>query len=78
MIIEVTPDEIREIYRKIYTGENPHGHFLTGFAQAIVHADEENFHILAAAAVGLLLKYKLHETDSVDEGILESDSSHAS
>ena len=58
-IIELSSDDVREIYRKVYTGAAPHGDFLTSFAQAVVYADASNFEIILPAALQLILKYKL-------------------
>ncbi|MGI8996430.1 MAG: hypothetical protein ACR2GW_07125 [Pyrinomonadaceae bacterium] len=59
-------DELREIYRKIWTGENPHSDFLTNFAAAVVWADGENIKLLATPAALLILKYKLHLEKPLD------------
>jgi hypothetical protein len=50
---------LTEVYRRIAAGEEPHGAFLTSFAQAIGQADYENFRLLRPVASMLCRKYKL-------------------
>lgn len=52
-------DQIIEIYRRIATGEEKHGSFLTSFADAIVRADLENFAELRERAIFFIKKYHL-------------------
>lgn len=61
MIKELSSEEVRELFRKIYNRERPHGEFLTAFAKAVVMADAANLTLLAPSAAALILKYKLDE-----------------
>lgn len=54
------PDEvIRAIYLGIGSGEQPHGSFLTNFANALNHADPENFGLMRPVACVLIVRYRL-------------------
>jgi hypothetical protein len=56
-------ERFREVFKPI-AAEVPgheHGKFLTLFAEAFVHADEENVYLLLTAAVALAAKYGLME-----------------
>jgi hypothetical protein len=50
---------LKEVYRRIASGEDKHGDFLTAFAQAVGRADPDNFQFLFPAARLLAQKYKL-------------------
>jgi len=52
-------EDIREIFRKIASGERKKGGFLTTFAQAMMLADESNEALLRPAATALIVKYDL-------------------
>jgi len=52
-------DDIREIFRRIAAGEDPHGGFLTHFSRALGNADRENFQLLKPFALELIKKYNL-------------------
>lgn len=52
-------EEIRNIFREIESGDEPHHDFLISFALAIYHADAENLAILKPAAIYLIAKYNL-------------------
>jgi len=54
-------EDIREVFRKIASGERKHGDFLTIFAQAMMRADEPNEALLRPAAAALIVKYDLAE-----------------
>lgn len=70
MFLELGPEEVRDIYRRVSTGENPRGEFLTAFATAVVLATDEEFQLLAAPAAAFILKYKLHEGDADDVEVI--------
>lgn len=55
----MTAEDVRELFRRISTKEEPHGEFMTAFAWAILRADDENFAILLPAALRLICKYRL-------------------
>lgn len=55
--MKYSDDQIREAFSIAYFAD--YGHFLTHFAQAILHADEENFAILKPVALALIRKYDL-------------------
>ena len=50
---------LKEVYRRIASGEDKHGDFLTAFAQAVGRADFENLRLPFPAAQLLAHKYKL-------------------
>ena len=54
-----TPSVLIEVYRRIASGEEQHGSFVTEFAVAFMHADPANQALLYPAARWLALKYKL-------------------
>lgn len=54
-----TPDLI-EVYRRIASGEQKHGAFVTHFAEAFIRADRENLQLLGPLALCLAKKYRLH------------------
>ena len=56
---EMSASEVHEIFRKIASGERQHGDFLTCFAEAMLHADTENFQILKPVAEQLIKKYNV-------------------
>lgn len=58
-IVRMNNADIQEIFRQIAAGEKQHGSFLTNFANAITHADAENFQLLKPNAEFLINKYKL-------------------
>ena len=51
--------DLKEIFRPIADHSDPHGDFLSSFAEAFVRADRENAEILMAAAEALAIKYRL-------------------
>ncbi len=53
-----TNDEIREIFGNVLDNKK-HGHFLTYFAKAIIHADGDNFKMLKLVAIRIINKYGL-------------------
>lgn len=63
----MTDDQVKEVFRKIASGERKHGSFLTHFAAAVLHADFENFHVVKFAARNLIAKYKLEKYAEVEE-----------
>jgi hypothetical protein len=67
MILEMGPEAVRDIYRRIHSGENPRGEFLTAFATAVVLSTEEEFALLAAPAAAFILRYRLHEPGAQQE-----------
>jgi hypothetical protein len=73
MILEMGPEAVREIYRKVQSGENPRGEFLTAFATAVVLSTEEEFQLLAAPAAAFILRYCLHERGEAEEEIVSED-----
>jgi hypothetical protein len=67
------PDLI-EVYRRIASGEEKHGSFVTEFAVAFGHADYENLRLMRPLALLLGYKYKLWPgagTTSLDSAALE-------
>ena len=58
--VRMNTANIREIFRKIAAGERKHGGFLTTYAKAVMHADEDNFVIMLTACHRLIEKYQLH------------------
>jgi hypothetical protein len=66
--------ELLEVYRRIGSGEDSHGDFLTQFANAFIRADYENLRLLRPLALVLGYKYKLWPgagTVSPDSAALE-------
>jgi len=51
--------QLREVFRKIASGERRHGQFLTAFAQAYLSADNSNELLMAPIGRALIAKYKL-------------------
>ena len=51
--------ELIEVYRRISSGEEKHGAFLTHFAEAFAHADPENRRLLFPVARLFAYKYRL-------------------
>ena len=75
-----TIPEVREVMRKIASGERKHGDFLTAFADAFIRADYTNEIILLPAALQLIAKYDLESYAAAppDETLGELlDSTHA-
>jgi len=54
--------DLREIFRKIFTGEREHSRFLTAFAEALHFADSENFYALGPSALLLIDRYPILAT----------------
>ena len=52
-------ETIREIFRKVASGERKHGSFLTLFAQALMHADSVNEMAMQSCAEYFIKKYNL-------------------
>ncbi len=52
-------DKVLEIFRRIASGEDKHGDFLTCFSEAVIRADEANFALILTASLALIGKYKL-------------------
>jgi hypothetical protein len=71
--------DLREVFRKIWTGERPHDRFLTTFAEALTVADADNFYTLAPAALMLIERYPIlatyvhHEVQPVEGEAFEED-----
>lgn len=55
----LSSEQVTEIFRRIASGEDKHGDFLTHFAEAICHADPANFGLLRPTALALIVKYQL-------------------
>jgi hypothetical protein len=58
---ELTVSQVREVWRKIATKERKHGHFLTAFGNALIHADDENELLMQPVARELIRKYGLEK-----------------
>jgi hypothetical protein len=57
--VDITREELKEIFRKIHTKQEEHGDFLTGFAKAIMYADHENIRLIETVGLMLCAKYDL-------------------
>jgi rubrerythrin len=55
----MSDQELREVFRRIASGEEEHGDFLTLFAKALQHANFENYHLMRPTALVLARKYHL-------------------
>jgi len=51
--------KLREVFRRIASGESTHGDFLTTFALALGRADFENYRLMRPTALMLVRKYQL-------------------
>jgi hypothetical protein len=61
MMIVLEYNALVDLFRRIHTGEHPHGDFLTSFAGAVVRADPDNMRILIPVALELIDKYHLQD-----------------
>ncbi len=56
---------IREVWRRVASGEDQRGSFLTNVARAVIHADQVNFIRLRPIAVELIEAYNLLFNDEL-------------
>ena len=64
--MELTDEDVREIYRKVANGFGNHGSFLRSFASAVVFADAVNYYLISAVARSLIQKYGIEGYAKVD------------
>ena len=57
----MTDAQLHHIFVEVAIGRGRHGGFLRSFADAVTHADGENFELLKPAMESLVAKYPLEQ-----------------